>query len=257
MNLWSVDWGNIGSFIQAGATIISTAIAIIALWRQQKQAERLKVVESELDKANFEHQTRFVKLHEKRAEVIAEVHRQIVVLEIWLHHVVLEAELPDEAFISTDGFAKDFDDKFGQISMNLQKLAAYFNLNRLYLDEELCMKIVQFHDAAISETDPIYGFFHKRFNQISEEESIDIYGGNEENLHEKALEVLEYVSDLRRIVENEFRRLLGIKYNESNLTPSTNDLMWIPEPALIDPITWHTQKKATTNPRKPSKPNRA
>jgi len=44
--------------------MVSTAIAIIALSGQRKQAERLKVFELELDKTKFEHQTKFVKLHE-------------------------------------------------------------------------------------------------------------------------------------------------------------------------------------------------
>jgi hypothetical protein len=64
MNLTSIDLGNIKNLIQAGATMVSTAIAIIALSGQRKQAERLKVFELELDKTKFEHQTKFVKLHE-------------------------------------------------------------------------------------------------------------------------------------------------------------------------------------------------
>jgi hypothetical protein len=59
MNLTSLNLGDIKDLVQAGATIVSTIIAIIALWRQRKQAEKLKVLESELDRAKFEHQTRF------------------------------------------------------------------------------------------------------------------------------------------------------------------------------------------------------
>jgi hypothetical protein len=120
MNLTSIDLGNIKDLIQAGATMVSTAIAIIALWGQRKQAERLKVLELELDKTKFEHQTKFVKLHEKRAEVIAELYRKIVILEIWAKNAVLETDLPDEAFTSTDGFSENFTGIFDQNSLNLQ-----------------------------------------------------------------------------------------------------------------------------------------
>jgi hypothetical protein len=110
----TVDWEKLGKLIQAGATIVSTAIAIIALWRQQKQAERLKALEAELSRTAFEHQTKFAKLHEKRAEVTSEIYRRVVVLELWLNHVIAETELPDEAFTSPKAFAKSFDAVFGQ-----------------------------------------------------------------------------------------------------------------------------------------------
>jgi hypothetical protein len=103
--------------VQVGATVVSTAIAIIALWRQRKQAERLKMLESELDKAKFEHQTRFIRLHEKRAEVIAELYRQIVIIEIWVEHVILEAGVP-ETFVSVKAGAEYIDEAIAHISIN-------------------------------------------------------------------------------------------------------------------------------------------
>lgn len=246
MNPTATDWGSIPDLIQAGVTVITTILAIIALWRQQRQAERLKILESELDKTKFEHQTQFAKLHEKRAEVIEEIYRQIVVLEIWVNHVVAESTLPDEAFTSRKVFAKTFETVFGQISLNLQKLAAYFNLNRLFLDEHLCTKIVYFHDILLEETEPIYGFFYQRFKQMSEKELQEIYG---DNLEERAKETLRYVSDSRRAVENEFRDLLGIKrVNEAKDKDSqfVNELMWIPTPHSIDPIEWNKQPRKKT-----------
>jgi len=236
MNFTNIDFGNIKDLVQAGATIVSTTIAIIALWRQWKQAERLKVLELELDKTKFEHQTKFIKLHEKRAEVIAELYRKIVILEIWAKNVVLETDLPDEAFTSIRGFAEDLSSVFDQISLNLQELAAYFNLNRLYLEESLCTKILYFHDVILEKDDPIFGFFNERLNQMPKEEILSIYGGN---LRERAFGVLDCIADSRRAVENEFRQLLGIHRSggsEEDTTQINDDLMWISTPESIDPI---------------------
>jgi hypothetical protein len=232
----TVDWEKLGKLIQAGATIVSTAIAIIALWRQRKQAERLKVLEAELSRTAFEHQTKFAKLHEKRAEVTSEIYRRVVILEIWLNHVVAETELPDEAFRSPEAFAKSFDMVFGQISLNLQDLAAYFNLNRLYLGEEICQKILRFHDAILDKSDPIHGYFYERFKQMPGSEISELFG---KDLRERAYKALQQVSDSRRAVEDEFRDLLGIRGEESSSEAQArtdNDLMWIPAPETIDPI---------------------
>jgi hypothetical protein len=175
-------------------------------------------------------------LHEKRAEVISEIYRRIVILEIWLNHVVAETELPDEAFTSTEEFAKGFDAIFGHVSLNLQDLASYFNLNRLYLGEGICQKILGFHDAILDKSNAIYGYFYERFKQIPRKEISEIYG---KNLREGAYKVLRQVSDSRRAVEDEFRALLGISDNESGSDGqkrSDTDLMWIPTPETIDPI---------------------
>jgi hypothetical protein len=236
MDSSTLDWEKLGKVIQAGATVISTAIAIIALWRQQRQAERLKVLEAELSKTEFEHQTKFAKLHEKRAEVISEIYRRVVILEIWLNHVVAETELPDEVFTSPKDFAEGFDAVFGQISLNLQDLAAYFNLNRLYLSEGICQKILHFHDVILHKSDAVHGYFYERFKQMPESEISEIYG---KNLRERARRELQQVSDTRRAIENEFRALLGISDNNSssdNQLSTGNDLMWIPTPDTIDPI---------------------
>src|SRR5689334_21969869 len=124
MQSTSLSWGSIPNLVQAFATLISAMLAIIALIRQQSQAKKMKVLESDLDKSKFEHQTTFVKLHEKRAEVTSEIYRRVVVLEIWITHVVCETALPDEAFTSPEDFAENFDTIFGHISLNLQDLAA-------------------------------------------------------------------------------------------------------------------------------------
>ena len=236
MNPATVDLHNLGKLIQAGATIISTTIAIIALLRQQKQAERLKILEAELGRTAFEHQTRFAKLHEKRAEVVSEIYKRVMVLEIWLNYVVAESEIPGAYNASSKAIAKRFDSIFGQISLNLQDLAAYFNLNRLYLDEGICQKILRFHDAILDESNPVHGYFYERFKQMSESEISVIYG---KNLKESAYKTLQYVADSRRAVEHEFRSLLGIRGEENNAEAQGkigNDLMWIPTPDNIDPI---------------------
>jgi hypothetical protein len=236
MNSAIFDWDKLGKIIQAAATVVSTAIAIFALWRQQRQAERLKFLEADIGRTEFEHQTKFARLHEKRGEVIAEIYRRVVILELWLNHVVAETELPDEAFTSPQEFAESFDAVFGQISLNLQDLAAYFNLNRLYLSEDVCEKILHFHNAVLAKSDAIDGYFYERFKQMTEKEISEFYG---KDLREKAYNVLQQIADGRRAVEDEFRALLGISGNNGSRDTKLreqSDLMWIPAPEIIDPI---------------------
>jgi hypothetical protein len=212
MNFPSINGGDMKDLVQVGATVASTVIAIIALWRQRKQAERLKMLESELDKAKFEHQTIFTRLHEKRAEVIAELYRRIVVIELWVQHVVSETGIP-ETFVSVEAGAEYLDRALGHISINQQDLAGYFNLNRLYLDAELCDKLVDFHDIILNKIEPIEGYFFERFGQMTKEAILEHYG---DNLEERAEKVLEHVADSRRALEAEFRHLLGMQSRVNN-----------------------------------------
>jgi hypothetical protein len=200
----------------------------------EKEIEGLK---SRLQIAALERQITFNRLHEKRAEVISEIYRRVMILEIWLNHVVAETELPDEAFTSPEKFANAFEPVFGHISLNLQDLAAYFNLNRLYLGEVICQKILSFHDEVL-DSNSIYGYFYERFKQVPEEQISEVYG---KNLRDRAHRVLRQVSDSRRAVEDEFRGLLGIidKDDSSDIQARTdNSLMWIPAPETIDPLKW-------------------
>ena len=94
----------------------------------QRDLERLR---SELNALSFEHQTRFVRLHERRVDVIAEMYRLLAIAEVafqpaiaparWGENAAQEKILEDRREAATAGNA--FED--------------FFRVNRLWLDDDL------------------------------------------------------------------------------------------------------------------------
>jgi hypothetical protein len=226
------SWDRLPDALQALATVASVAIAGVALWRQQRQAERLKHLETELGKSTFEHQTRFARAHEKRAEVTAEIYRRVLAIEIWLTHLVGECELPDEVFTSREAASEALDGIIGHVSLSLQKLAVYFNVNRLYLEEAVCEKLLAFHDTVLDRSDVVSGYVSERFGDLSKDELRQVYGSN---LRKRANKALDEVVKSRRAIESDFRALLGISMGPES-TAKGQGLMWVPSPEMIDPV---------------------
>ena len=84
---------------------------------------------SELEKTAFEHQTRFTKLYDKRAEIIGNIYPLILDAEAkCLSLAPTFLDIPEEKLIS-------------QAFEVTRDLRIYFDRNRLYLDTELCSDI--------------------------------------------------------------------------------------------------------------------
>ena len=98
-----------------------------------REIERLR---ADLRIESFEHETRFAKLHEKRAEVIAELYRMLVAADRAMIALLSpmqfaqgpsEMERQAEAGKCCDGFNR------------------FFLENQIYLDENLCTKLEDFN----------------------------------------------------------------------------------------------------------------
>ena len=70
------------------------------------------------------------------------------------------------------------------------------------------------------------------------------------NLKKRAYESLEYISSSRRLIEDDFRQLLGIQATKDaeEAIEFSDDLMWLPEPEMIDPIEWRKAKAERNEP---------
>jgi hypothetical protein len=135
--------------------ISALAISISTLISQNKNALKLKFIESDLEKNKFEHQEQFQKLHEKRFNTVIEIFEQLVTIEILIIHVIQETEVADIAYKSLKHFKKEMNETFAQISLKLQDLAAYCNLNRMFLDSSIIEKLVKLSDFALDESNPL------------------------------------------------------------------------------------------------------
>lgn len=96
---------------------------------QGKADVAIENLKSELQIKSLEHQVRFSRLHEKRAEVIAELHG-LLVLMLW------ESEL----FLSPIIWAGSPDEKtkYNRAMEHLESLCRYFGEYRIYLPPPVC-----------------------------------------------------------------------------------------------------------------------
>ena len=96
---------------------------------QATNDKELAKFRSELEKTVFEHQTRFTKLYDKRAEIIGNIYPLILDAEAkCLNLAPTFLDIPEEKLIS-------------QAFEVTRDLRTYFDRNRLYLDAELCSDI--------------------------------------------------------------------------------------------------------------------
>ena len=189
--MWVIDWSKVSEILLTGLTsaIFTGILAFVAqkyieLWLS-KTLEKFKVG---LQLSAFEHQTRFTKLHEKRAEVIAEFYRRLVETEqlLLFPNFLLENhdKPPDRELIQ-----KEFE-KIGE-------LTRYFEKNRIYFPENLCTKIEQLKvplasvglrnvATIVNETDLI-----SRWKTVSKRISDEIL-------------------PIKQELESEFRNMLGV-----------------------------------------------
>jgi hypothetical protein len=149
----------------------------------EKEIERLK---ADLNRQAAEHQIRFSKLHEKRAEVIAKIYELIVEAEEKCR--LLIAKPP----IST---SDELSSKLTEITMNLDP---YLRRNKIYLDSELCSKLECFEQKLIK----VGGGFAISKTLADPDERKEMVNMAVKEYHEKLPEIKEEL-------ENRFRILLG------------------------------------------------
>lgn len=158
-------------------------------------AEReLAVLRANLNQAEFEHQIRFSKLHDRRAEVIAQLYSYLV-------------DLYDAGESFLNKFQSSRDDhpkKLEALSNALKTALHYFQRHRLYFPEATCARI----DAFFSKVTDIA-------SNLSYHVSIR---ADQRDLRQMSLDWNEawndfekQVPELRRALEEEFRAILGGK----------------------------------------------
>ena len=92
-------------------------------------------VKHDLQRAALEHQVRFSKLHERRAEVIAE-----------LYGLLVEAHWASQSFISLAEWSGEpsKQEKYVTAMNKVADFYRFFDKNRIYLPEPLCQQLEQF-----------------------------------------------------------------------------------------------------------------
>ncbi|MGZ5008228.1 MAG: hypothetical protein ACXWE9_05665 [Methylobacter sp.] len=165
-----------------------------------KSDSAIEHLKNELQLKTIEHQVRFSRLHEKRADVIAE-----------LYGFFVEALWEAESFLSQFEWNGEPNKKEKHITaMNkLAELYRYFDKHRIYLPVELCSSLEQLviEVRALVINFGVYVDFHEdSLNDSIQQEKREAW-----NAGWKAIK--NQVPLARQSLENEFRSLLGAAAN--------------------------------------------
>lgn len=167
---------------------------------QAKSDAAIEHLKNELQLKTIEHQVRFSRLHDKRADVIAE-----------LYGFFVEALWDAESFLSKIEWSGEPNKKEKYVAaMNkLIDLYRYFDKNRIYLPHELCSSleelIVEVRSLVINFG--VYVDFPcDSLNNSAQQEKREVWNAGWEAIKNQ-------VPLARQNLENEFRSLLGAAVN--------------------------------------------
>jgi len=130
-----MDSGTITSLSFGSIILIAIAFLARSIVKQvlDKDLENYKTkLSAEAEKARFEHQVRFSKLHEKRGEVIADLYKKLI-----------EANRAAASFASPAEWAGEPSkkEKALEAGKKIIKFYQYFDERKIYLGKELSKKI--------------------------------------------------------------------------------------------------------------------
>lgn len=155
--------------------------------------ERLK---HELQLATVEHQIRFSRLHERRAEVTSE-----------LYSLLIEALWEAESFLLPAEFVGEptQSEKYVSARNKLVELYRYFDRHRIYLPPELCQSLQELHNT-VRGLVASYGMWLQHGDESFPEHALQ---QKHEALTRGWNAIKNEVPQARQVLEDEFRVLLG------------------------------------------------
>ena len=155
------------------------------------EVERLK---SALQIVAVEHQVRFSKLHEKRAEVIAE-----------LYNLMARLLLDGQRFVFTGGRAgASPQEEYAAMEQKTREFLFFLDTHRIYLPNRICILLDDYVDKLRKVIIPVgvYGGIDNPTERTMSEKN---------TVFMKAWEAFEKdIPDAKRVLETEFRAMLGV-----------------------------------------------
>ena len=158
-------------------------------------------VKNSLQMAALEHQVRFSKLHEKRAEVIAEIYERLV-----------DAEKSGARFVVVEGHQIGTDtQKEGRskIELEMYELSLFIAKRQIYLPQRVCVSLKTLLDTMHNHVIGVgvYGSVVP-FTPQQHRESHEVFTA--------ALNAfVREIPAARKILEDEFRELLGVETSKA------------------------------------------
>ena len=196
---WELVAQNVGMFF-VGSGFLTTLIYFLLRTLLKKDIEKFK---HDLNRVAFEHQVKFESLHQKRADVIAELYGYIV-----------ESERATTDFLSPVGMASDYFDNISSDTYKKQKsevalratveLIFFFDKHKIYLSDDLCNKIDKFISELSGPTIDCSSFFDvPESNQVLIKEKCIVW-------RDAYKRVASDIPLARKALEDEFRKIIGM-----------------------------------------------
>jgi hypothetical protein len=196
-----INWQDVVTNI--GTTAVSATVVVGAVaWviktavshRLSRQAEEFK---NSLQMMALEHQVRFSKLHEKRAEVIAGVYERLV-----------DVEKEGGRFVLVEGFDNGTErqqEAWDKIRAAMLDVSLFIEKHRIYLPERICALLKTFLDIMSKNLTGV-GVYSSIKSPIAKTQA------DKQEVLAKAYEAFQ--SDIpaaKRALEDEFRKMLGVE----------------------------------------------
>ena len=146
----------------------------------------------------FEHKIRFLRLHEKRAEILAELYKKLV-----------EAVSVARVFVAPINLGIDEEADKKRYIDAIEKSTLfydYFDIHRIFLNHELCSKLeILFNHIRTPIEEHAFLLEHPDYELKLGSDKIDIWSKAWKAITEKG------VPEARKALENEFRTILGVE----------------------------------------------
>jgi hypothetical protein len=157
---------------------------------------------SDLEKIAYEHQVRFSQLHEKRAEIIATLYASIVELK-------KKADVFVGLMLASE--KQQSDTRLKELWDAVDQFQDIFQKNRIYFVENICEKIDSLNESLSGPISKLV--MHREMSEQSNnwEALFEAWNGAKQQLDEK-------VPNIKKDIEFEFRRILGVLDAKQNHT---------------------------------------
>jgi len=96
---------------------------------KRAHAVEIENLKSDLRAASFEHETRFARLHETRAKIVAELYKRLVQAEDAIRILRTEVQFAEQ---------KEREKLFVDVGLQTSELVQFFEERRIYFDEAVC-----------------------------------------------------------------------------------------------------------------------
>ena len=197
-----MQWQEIWSWVGKGAAFLglpALVSALVAAWYKNRLQAANEQMRTELQQALKEHEIRFSALHARRIGVLGKLYRRMVYLNSaymdMTKVVLVDGDLPIE----------ERERSFAQRWVAFRN---YFNLNRIWLDRDICDEIDDYARQLQSGADA-YGMWKYYAGMPSHLQDMGGRIDEMSKLHKQGQETRSPLSHLLERLIDRFRELIG------------------------------------------------